>query len=127
MQILITQSQLSDLAPTTLAQLGVSPSRLVNKNVIALAPVGGNILFFLSVTISLTYQMHPSHVSVGLDCSTIPTCYRVSNCSRNGLCIDFDVCMCDQGWNDTTCTQYSCEKLNYCSGVIIRYKEDLGQ
>ena len=54
--------------------------------------------------------------SVGQDCSVIPTCFNVSNCTGNGLCVDYDVCKCNVGWTGTNCTQYSCEHLDYCSG-----------
>ena len=52
----------------------------------------------------------------GSDCSIIPTCHNVSNCSSNGLCVDYDVCKCDKGWTGDNCTQFSCEHLDYCSG-----------
>ena len=52
----------------------------------------------------------------GSDCSIIPTCHNVSDCSSNGLCVDYDVCKCDKGWTGDNCTQFSCEHLDYCSG-----------
>ena len=52
----------------------------------------------------------------GSDCSIIPTCHNVSECSSNGLCVDYDVCKCDKGWTGDNCTQFSCEHLDYCSG-----------
>lgn len=66
------------------------------------------------------YSPHSSEtcsiLTVGRDCSIIPTCLKVSNCSGNGLCVDFEVCKCNVGWTGTGCTQYSCEHLDYCSG-----------
>ena len=57
-------------------------------------------------------------LTIGRDCSVIPTCFKVSNCTGNGLCVDFDVCKCNVGWTGTNCTQYSCERWDYCSGNI---------
>lgn len=53
---------------------------------------------------------------LGPDCSVIPTCHNVSNCTGKGICVDFDICKCKQGWNGTNCTEYSCEHFDYCSG-----------
>ena len=56
----------------------------------------------------------------GTNCSIVPTCYVVSNCSGNGTCVDFDVCKCNTGWTGNNCARYSCERLNYCSGELSR-------
>lgn len=62
--------------------------------------------------------MGTSFVSSGADCSIVPTCYNVSDCTGNGICVDFDVCKCNIGWTGNNCTQYSCEQLDYCSGNV---------
>ena len=52
----------------------------------------------------------------GSDCSEIPTCYNVANCSGQGLCVDTDLCKCEEGWTGIYCTEPSCEEVAYCSG-----------
>ncbi|XP_072022586.1 uncharacterized protein [Amphiura filiformis] len=52
----------------------------------------------------------------GDDCSLIATCYNTLNCSDHGVCIDFDVCDCDYGWNGNFCDMPTCETFSYCSG-----------
>ena len=60
-------------------------------------------------------------MSSGVDCSIVPTCHNVSNCSGNGLCIDFGACHCYKGWTGSNCTEYSCERFDYCSGKVCIY------
>ena len=57
----------------------------------------------------------------------MPTCHNVSNCSGNGLCIDFGACHCYKGWTGSNCTEYSCERFDYCSGkdCIYFFKWDI--
>lgn len=55
----------------------------------------------------------------GHDCSVIPTCSNVSDCSKSGICVDFDVCKCQEDWTGKDCTQFSCESLDYCSSNFL--------
>ena len=55
----------------------------------------------------------------GHDCSVIPTCSNVSDCSKRGICVDFDVCKCQEDWTGKDCTQFSCESLDYCSSNFL--------
>ena len=32
--------------------------------------------------------------------------------------MDFDVCKCNTGWTGSNCAEYSCERLDYCSGEL---------
>lgn len=54
----------------------------------------------------------------GADCSIIPSCTNVSDCSKQGICVDYDTCLCDDGWSGQECTEYTCEALGYCSGMV---------
>ena len=58
-------------------------------------------------------------LSSGRDCSIIPTCSNVSDCSGRGICIDYDVCKCDKEWTGKDCTQFSCGSLDHCSGRSV--------
>ena len=44
------------------------------------------------------------------------TCYNQQNCSAHGVCVGIDVCRCDLGWTSSSCSQPSCEIINWCSG-----------
>ena len=58
-------------------------------------------------------------LSSGRDCSIIPTCSNVSDCSGRGICIDYDVCKCDKEWTGKDCAQFSCGSLDHCSGRSV--------
>ena len=55
---------------------------------------------------------------LGLNCSIIANCNNVLNCSSNGDCVDMDVCKCHIGYNGSSCNEFSCESLGYCSGTF---------
>ena len=40
----------------------------------------------------------------------------MSECSRRGICVDYDVCKCQPESTGNDCTQYSCASLDHCSG-----------
>ncbi|KAI8507318.1 hypothetical protein Bbelb_146980 [Branchiostoma belcheri] len=53
---------------------------------------------------------------IGADCSKVPTCGNVANCTDHGVCVDYDTCLCDEQWTGDKCDQFSCAALDYCSG-----------
>lgn len=61
---------------------------------------------------------YPIISDLGDDCSVIPTCTNVSECSGHGTCVHIDKCLCDVGWGGKNCTNSTCEELAYCSGRI---------
>ncbi|XP_019639951.1 PREDICTED: uncharacterized protein LOC109481803 [Branchiostoma belcheri] len=51
-----------------------------------------------------------------IDCSVQATCLAVANCSKRGVCVDWDTCRCDSGWGGESCSQPTCTDLDGCSG-----------
>ena len=51
----------------------------------------------------------------GRDCST-PVCNPPCD---HGKCSEPDICTCDTGYTGKQCSQFSCEKMNYCSGELV--------
>ena len=36
------------------------------------------------------------------------------------MCIEAELCKCERGYNGTDCSNYSCEALNFCSGMLAK-------